>query len=161
MPDVIDLDRGVTQRKHTTGFLVSMYKDDPGVYFNPKGEAVSEEIAKAAGFPTDQHSLERRKKAALAEKRAEIEEQFSGAEAEVEEQLQADAETTDYVAWEGEGVNRVTKRNDKGEPRETERLEMIHHGGRLFNVIDKATKEVIVIKVSKEEAMDALMKGVT
>jgi len=58
----IDLDRGVTQRKHGGGFFVSMYKDDPGLYYLEDGTTCDTKIAAEAGFPVTEHYKERRRR---------------------------------------------------------------------------------------------------
>lgn len=52
-PDIkIDLNRGVTYKKHNKGIQVYMYKDDPGRFYDASGNIVSDSFAKTAGFDT-------------------------------------------------------------------------------------------------------------
>lgn len=72
----IDLNRGVTKRKHYTGGDVYMYKDVPGVYLNVYGEEVSEKLAKQCGFPVERLALERERRGKVAEEIAKINERY-------------------------------------------------------------------------------------
>lgn len=87
----LDLDRGVTKRRHPSGFIIAMYKDEPGVFYDVNEERVGQEAARAAGFDVDELSKERMKREKMAEARQRIEEQFSSTEADIERILNAQA----------------------------------------------------------------------
>lgn len=164
MPHNIDLDRGCIQKKARGGPLITMYRDDPGVYYYNDSTEASEEAAKAANFNTERHRMERIREQMRAEAVAEVDAKLAEEFKEIDKRAEAEAKRIDYVAWEGEGPNKVTVRCERGEhagePRETERLKMDHFGGGVWNVIDKADGSVIATKVSREEAMDKLREGV-
>lgn len=46
----LNLNRGVTMRKHPSGMAVAMYDDTPGSYMTERGEPLDAEFAKQAGF---------------------------------------------------------------------------------------------------------------
>ena len=48
----LDLDRGVTQKRHPDGMLVGLYKDTLE-FVGEKGESISIKLAKEAGFDTE------------------------------------------------------------------------------------------------------------
>lgn len=93
MAHVIDVDRGVTLRqivafdkKNPAKFLpdptygglsVYMYKDEPGIYYDPHGNQVPEGIAKIAGFDTNKLARARKKKEALASFEKEMSRQLA------------------------------------------------------------------------------------
>lgn len=88
----IDLDRGVTKRRHPSGFVVAMYKETPGHYFDVNEQPVAPEAARSAGFDVDALEKERLKQEKLQEARERIESQFSTTEADMERILNAQAE---------------------------------------------------------------------
>lgn len=73
---MIDVNRGVTKRRHPKGFAVCMYKDEPGAYFDKSGRELSSEIAGEAGFPVAQYAKERARRARLAEVLDEVNAEF-------------------------------------------------------------------------------------
>ena len=92
---IIDYNRGVTKRIHTSGVEIYMYKDTPGEYLNARGDPVSEELAASAGFP-----VEELKKAKL--KRERMKTAMDTIEAEI-----GAAETTEVVEAERNGYKMV------------------------------------------------------
>lgn len=69
----IDYDRGIHKRSvDALGLDVYMYVDTPGVYLNAHGTEVSEDIARKAGFPVDDHLKQRKLKERLAAARKKI-----------------------------------------------------------------------------------------
>ncbi len=89
----IDLDRGVTQRKHSRGFFVSMYKDDPGVYFLEDGSPCDEKLAAEAGFPIDDHYRERRTNDALKRYKRKLDQAMKTKVAKLKAMSEAELET--------------------------------------------------------------------
>lgn len=162
MPFPWEYARGLTQkRRDMDSPQITMYKDDPGRYFDALGAEVDTETAEIAGFDVQRLSVERRKRAAIASAQAEADGQAAAELAKIDAEYAAAAETTDWTVYDGEGVNRVTRRNVDKLPRETERLTMDHKGAGKWNVIDKADGSVIATKVPEEDAMNILKKGVT
>lgn len=92
---MLDLDRGVTKRRHPNGFVVAMYKDEPGVFVDIKGGQVTEAIAEQAGFDIETLSVQRRKNEKMAEAREKIESEFASQTEEMERIL--DARTDSYA----------------------------------------------------------------
>lgn len=91
----IDLDRGVTQRKHSGGFFVSMYKDQPDVYYKEDGTVATRELAEEAGFPVADLYKERRRRELMAHHRDRINRLLAKEHANVEEILERELAETD------------------------------------------------------------------
>lgn len=72
----IDLNRGVTHRKHPQGFNVYMYKDRPGDYYDAHEKPLSDKIASDAGFDVQRLKIEAQKLAMKSDAMASIEAQF-------------------------------------------------------------------------------------
>ncbi len=72
----IDLNRGVTIRRHVSGTQVYMYKDAPGTYMNVYGEEVDAKFAKEAGFPVAELMQEKSRKDAMEAALAKINEEY-------------------------------------------------------------------------------------
>lgn len=63
----LDWARPMTQRRHPGhGFLVTMYKDAPGEYFDERGEELDPDVASAAGFDTDYFAREAKRQREMA-----------------------------------------------------------------------------------------------
>lgn len=78
----IDLDRGVSIRKHKdTGMYVYMYKDEPGVYRSQHGDVLPERVGELVGFDVSRLSKEREKREKLAQFASRINEELALAEA--------------------------------------------------------------------------------
>lgn len=92
---MLDLDRGVTKRRHPNGFMVAMYKSEPGVFMDVHGKPLDEELARQAGFDVDTLVNERRKNEKMQEARAQIEKEFESQSEEIERLL--DAKTEQYA----------------------------------------------------------------
>lgn len=86
----VDLDRGVCQRRHPDGMLIGYYKDSPGVYFDERGEPVSEAVAAAAGHDVRSAKIERVKRQKLDEARRQIEAEVAELEARLTRELEAE-----------------------------------------------------------------------
>lgn len=93
---MVDLNRGVTKRKHPAGVQILMYKDVPGEYFDINDEPVSESMARAAGYDVDRLETERKKREKIEAARRDIEEEFE-AQSKVMEQL-LDSRSESYAA---------------------------------------------------------------
>ena len=115
----LDLDQGVTKRRHPSGFVVAMYKRQPGRFYDIKGQEVGASVAREAGFDTQTLMREKEKNDKLAQVKAEIESQFQDRVQEAEEILNNQAAGTSYkVQHIGSGKygivdgddNRLTKR---------------------------------------------------
>lgn len=86
----IDLDRGVSIRVHGSGMRIYMYKDEPGVFYDPTGGRVKPELAAEAGFNVEELTRERKKLAALAAAKRRIDEEFATAEDDMRSILSVD-----------------------------------------------------------------------
>lgn len=114
---MLDLDRGVTKRKHPNGFVVAMYKDAPGHFLDTHGRELTEDLAKQAGFDVDNLITERRKQEKMQEARAQIEREFESQSEEIERLLDARTEKYEvrhvgggrYGIYDDEG-NRLTQK---------------------------------------------------
>jgi hypothetical protein len=61
-PTPIDFDKGVIKRKSfVTGAEAFMYKRQPGVFLDRNGRPVSDDVARASGFPVAQLRADREK----------------------------------------------------------------------------------------------------
>jgi hypothetical protein len=78
----IDLDRGVTIRKHKdSGMYIYMYKDTPGVYLSQHGDVLPDKLAQLVGFDTGRLSKERDKREKMAAFSAKVTKELALAEA--------------------------------------------------------------------------------
>lgn len=127
---MLDTDRGVTKRRHPNGFVVAMYKDEPGVFLNLKGEPVGAEVARKAGFDVETLEVERRKAEKMAHARAEIEKEFESKSEEIERIL--DAQSASYSVR--------------------------HVGGGKYGIFDDAGERLTEQPMTKEEAQDFMSK---
>lgn len=78
----VDLDRGVIQTFDSSGWLISMYVDEPGTYRDAQGRIVSEEVAERAGFDIQHFARERRAQERKAQLQKLIAEETARIEAE-------------------------------------------------------------------------------
>lgn len=77
---MLDLNRGVTTRKHPSGVYVSQYDDDPGTYLDPRGKPVAPELAKQAGFDIEKDKVAKLKLLKLAEYKKQLDAEYATAE---------------------------------------------------------------------------------
>lgn len=154
MPSVIDINRGVTQRSYKDR-MISMYKDDPGVYLFPDGSDAGEEIAEKAGFPVKEHGAVRRKKELEREARARAEKQFN------DEMAESTVEVDGEQVVVGAGpANEVIRSTGKEEPRETRSRLMAWAGPVVcWKVTDKLNGEVLYEGSDTAEAERILQGG--
>lgn len=80
----IDLNRGVTSRKHPAGVRIYMYLDEPGGYYDERGRAVNRKMARAAGFDVDRDVINQEKNARLTQYRRELDAEFASRSAELD-----------------------------------------------------------------------------
>lgn len=81
----IDLNRGVTIRRHpTSGTQVYMYKDTPGEFLNAHGTEVDPAFAEACGFDTTVLLKDKLKRERMAVAMATIEAEFGSSPATME-----------------------------------------------------------------------------
>lgn len=78
----IDYDRGIHKRTHPAGLDVYMYIDTPGRYLNFHGAEVSAEIAKGAGFDTEDLGKKRMLQERLAAANDKIRQELDAAASE-------------------------------------------------------------------------------
>lgn len=76
----LDLNRGVMTKFHPTGMRVSMYLDDPGRYYDDRGDPLADEFAKAAGFDLEKNRKEKAKQVRMAAYKAELDKEYASAE---------------------------------------------------------------------------------
>lgn len=113
----INRSRGCTIKMHSSGFRVVMYKDDPGVYYDERGEEIADTFAKQAGFDVEDLGRQRRKKQRLAHYQAQVEEEFATDQEDTERLLSTNAAGLEvkhvgggkYAILDGEG-DRLTKK---------------------------------------------------
>ena len=74
-PFRMDLDRGVITAINHAG-SVSMYVDEPGVYYLANGELATDDVARNSGFEVEADRAKRRKMERLERARAEINAQW-------------------------------------------------------------------------------------
>lgn len=150
----IDLNRGVTQRRHPRGFFISMYKDAPGHFFDPNANEVSEEEAAQAGFPVS----DLRKERLVRERRAEAESRIRGELDRELERIESDGGRS-----ESEESAASSPRPSGSEPPSisAETHEARHMGRGKYAVVEKATGQPVseLTKLTKEEAESAIAEG--
>lgn len=83
----LDLNRGVITKYHPGGLKVSMYFDDPGTYYNDRGEKIDESFAKAAGFDIEKNRKEKLKQLKLEQFKRQLDEEYASAEERLAEEL--------------------------------------------------------------------------
>lgn len=88
----IDRARGCSIRIHSAGFRVVMYKDAPGVFYDERGQKVSEAVAAQAGFDTETLGRERQKQERMAEFRKQVEAEFATEQEDTEKLLSMPSE---------------------------------------------------------------------
>ncbi len=75
----IDLNRGVTKRKDpSSGIMVCMYKDQPGIFYDLRGGLLSPNFAKEAGFDIKELEKQKEYNTALDSAKDALNEEFSG-----------------------------------------------------------------------------------
>lgn len=121
---MLDLDRGVTKRKHPNGFVVAMYKDVPGQFMDVNGDPLDEELARQAGFDTETLSKERMKNEKMQEARQQIEKEFESQSEEIERLLDA----------------------------KTEKYHVRHVGGGRYGIYDDAGNRLTQKPMTRDEA---------
>lgn len=113
----IQRSRGCTIRFHPNGFRVFMYKDEPGKWFDERGEEVTDKVAQRAGFDVETLRRERAKREKLEQYRQRVEQEFESKEQDVARLLSARTEGLEvkhigagkYAIHDAEGV-RLTQR---------------------------------------------------
>lgn len=124
----INRDRGCTIRLHPAGFRVVMYKDDPGVYLSERAEPLSDKVAEAAGFDIAGLDRERRKRARLAEYKAQVEAEFATQEEDLERVMSVP----------------------------TEGLHVKHIGGGKYAILNSEGTRVTQNPLTKEDAQELI-----
>lgn len=170
-PQPIDVDRGVSIRRAESGSaLVYMYKSMPGMYLTPKGQFVSDETAKAAGFNValDRRKAEQTRRLDEAKQRLALE--FAEREHAIRDALDPDDRAAlppirdlapppappEPPAFSGDVV---TERSQDGAPRGTKDFQMVHVGGPQWNVVERDTTAIVVQKVKIGEAAEAMISA--
>ncbi len=169
----IDKDAGVIMRSMGKGRgYVTMYADMPGLYLNPKGGEVDDELARKAGFPIDQDRAEARMRAEIQEAEIEIRAKRDEAEKEIRARLSPGAQqvmsgspaprvtdpgpTPFSIPETGLGAL-ITEKNAKGQAQGTEDFVLNHVGGGKWVVAERATKEPRTDTVDRDVATALLV----
>ena len=84
---MIDKNRGCIRKSTPSGLIVYMYKDEPGVYLDAKGNPINEEVAAAARFDIVRGKREKRRLELYAEARRRADEQVAREFRKADEQL--------------------------------------------------------------------------
>lgn len=140
MPGRIDYNRGILKKKdNQTQITVIAFKDDPGNYFDERGQPVSNDLARAAGHDVETGARERRRRELKAESDKKIDKQLREEDAKIDAQIQQEAAKA--------------AKNDGGEERTQAGTDMkaIHRGGGKWWVVNKAG-EPLSEGLTKEEA---------
>ena len=116
----IDRDRGCVLRIHPAGFRVGMYHDAPGEYFNEKGQPVSDEVARRAGFETDMMRKRREKQRRMAEFQRKLDAEFSGVEERFDRAVDGGGEGV-FIQYERSGMYSVRTPDGRLTPNDTDR----------------------------------------
>lgn len=142
----LNLNRHYVMRKNArTGKSVCMYKDDPGVYFDPNGNLSDEQEAIDAGYDIESGKRDRLRQELTAKAMSDVDAKMARIEQDVDEMVDAaqeapaEAPAQPVTVVSDRKPPTVTTTNAKGMPRETERRKM--EGGRAgrWTVVDKAT----------------------
>lgn len=115
----IDRDRGCILRFHPAGFRVGMYHDAPGEYFNEKGQPVSDEVARRAGFETEVMRKRREKNRRMEEFRRKLDAEFSGVEERFDEAVDQGGKGV-FVRYERENEYSVRTEAGRLTPNDTD-----------------------------------------
>lgn len=161
VPVPIDIDEGVTIR-YLGSAQVIMYKGKPGLYLNPKGGVVSDDVAKAAGFDVAAHHKTMRVQAKIREATAKI----------LAEQKQAIAEIQDSDPDVAAGMSSATLlspelleqivvgKTREGKARSTKDFEIIHMGAGLWQVQTRDdAREVVSPRLVEADAITAMVEA--
>lgn len=160
VPVPIDVDQGVTIR-YLGSAQVVMYKGKPGLYLNPKGGVVSDDVAQAAGFDVAAHHKTMRVQAKIREATARI----------LAEQKQAIAEIQDSDPDVAAGMPNallspelleqiVVGKTRDGKARSTKDFEIIHMGAGLWQVQTRDdAREVVSPRLQEADAITAMVEA--
>lgn len=110
----LDLNRGIISKKHAaSGIRVSAYIDNPGEYFDERGEPVAPQIAQQAGFDVEKDAREKLKQERLEAYRKQVEQELADEEENIAQALSGDKHDVrhigggQYAIFDGE--ERLTK----------------------------------------------------
>lgn len=115
----IDRDRGCILRIHPAGFRVGMYHDAPGDYFNEKGEPVSDEVARRAGFETEKMRKRKEKQRRMAEFQKKLDAEFGGLEQRFDEAVDKGGKGV-FIRFERDGEYSVRTETGRLTPNDTD-----------------------------------------
>lgn len=158
----VDIDLGVTIR--TVGASqVIMYKARPGLYLNPKGGEVDDEMARKAGFPVDAHRAAMKVQAKIREATQEVLRKQAVAEAEVRKGLPpevlAQLPPMSAVAdVSGPPEVAITERTKDGKPRGTKDF-VIAYSGKDWTVYGRNSRKPVEEGFSEEEAIEYMVEA--
>lgn len=147
-----DYSRYYIKRIHpSSGLRVAMYKDDPGVYIDMKGNTVDEDVAEQCGFDIVEGKKGRLRNELLAEKQKEVDAQMRELDAEIEAKVEAagaaPAKEVDQPKepspFEAPASLEIVESNAQGEPRETNRRKMTGGQAGRWKVIDKESGKTV------------------
>lgn len=119
--------------------LIGYYKDAPGIYFDERGDAVSEDLAAEAGHDVRSARIERMRSEKLAEARRQIEAEVAELEARISRDLGADG-----------GID-LSQAPPGG-------YGIVHLGGLRYRVVDASGAVVSGAKSVTKEAAESLVR---
>jgi hypothetical protein len=147
MTSPIDVERGVIYRKHReTEMGIYMYWDDPGYYYDEHGHPLSEEFARQAGFPVEEHAKERFRKEKLKAFNDEITKTMQAAEDMMDKEVLKERGEFQVLAMPYEQAIVVDGQGNKLTPKPIARTQAF---GLLDHLAPEAPK---VLKAKKEKA---------
>jgi len=167
-PKPIDIDQGACSKEMPGTGRIWMYKRLPGLYLNNRGSEVPDELAIRAGFDLEADRIEASIQKEIKEQTKRIREDGDRATTRLRESLTAKAkaakEDSHANPFEAQPQKKagpsveITDRNAKGDARGTKHFVMSHAGGPSWNVLNRATDEVLVDKVVGEEAIRMMIE---
>ena len=72
---------------HPSGLKVSMYFDDPGTYYDDRGNKIDESFAKGAGFDLEKNRRDKLKLLKLEQYKRQLDQEYASAEELLAEEL--------------------------------------------------------------------------
>jgi hypothetical protein len=153
-PARIDIDRGVTGITSKAGFKISMYKQWPGLFLDPMGNEVDDDVARKAGFDVD--AL--RKEALILKQIAEATAKIKADASNVEKSIRDNAEENPFEAPVAD-PGTPTEFNKNGDPRGTKHYVMDYLGGGYWNVLARDGGSKVVDRVKNADAIAGMYEA--
>jgi hypothetical protein len=154
----VDLNRGVRQCQHPSGFFVSMYEDDPGLYFSEDGSPVDDAVAADAGFDVQRFRVLRERNRRVAEAKEKIEREMQGELERIDGEFEAGAPPHVEHPDAGSEPDAAGDAEESESPGGWKMKKYGRGAGARYDVID-AEGRVVETGLTKEQA-EALLAGV-